>query len=460
MKSSFVLYSSTAALLSQPLVYLPQQVAALAPHPEASKRKPDKKAHGKLKGGHPIELQDRIKGAYYGALVADAFALHSHYEYDAKVIKEAHGGALIDKFYGPGELMGGTTHGVGWGRRNYHPGQRAGDQTDYGLYNVVALEYLQQNHHAEKIKNPKYNASDELIHPKHNTTHIFKHLNQPIDPTSLVILWKKKIEDINWGAWKCTQSRTTLEQVKRGQRFPDIGGNSNAMAVRSAGIFGAYDDEDIAAQASRVLSFTHRSHEALVGAEFFTRVAHKVIFLSMTPKSAIKATCAWFEHKRDKFVMEQCEKGMNKFKEVRRRHSRLAKEEFADDLAMTSMARLWEVGKTEPIKVGKASPTEGTMPASIYMILKYEDDYEDAVKNNAMVGGDSASRAIAIGMVLGAYHGESSFEPEWLEELNMFKRSESWLQRLPLLSETPEPMPLNNEHYEIRGPTDIKRQEL
>jgi hypothetical protein len=48
----------------------------------------------------------------------------------------------------------------------------------------------------------------------------------------------------------------------------------------------------------------------------------------------------------------------------------LGKEEFVDDLAMTSMARLWDVGKTEPVKVGKASPTEGTMPSSIYMVLK------------------------------------------------------------------------------------------
>lgn len=34
---------------------------------------------------------------------------------------------------------------------------------------------------------------------------------------------------------------------------------------------------------------------------------------------------------------------------VRRRGR--SKEEFVDDLALTSMARLWEVGKTEPIKV-------------------------------------------------------------------------------------------------------------
>ena len=29
-----------------------------------------------------------------------------------------------------------------------------------------------------------------------------------------------------------------------------------------------------------------------------------------------------------------------------------------------------QIGKSEPIKVGKASPTEGTLPGSVYFILK------------------------------------------------------------------------------------------
>ena len=69
-----------------------------------------------------------------------------------------------------------------------------------------------------------------------------------------------------------------------------------------------------------------------------------------------------------------------------------------------SMARLWDVGKTEPIKVGKASPTEGTLPGAVYFILKYKD-YTAASQANAMVGGDNASRSIPIGIVLGAYQG-------------------------------------------------------
>ena len=57
---------------------------------------------------------ERIKGAFFGALVADALCLGSHYEYDAPTIKRAYGGTLTT-YMGPGEQMGGTTHGVGWG---------------------------------------------------------------------------------------------------------------------------------------------------------------------------------------------------------------------------------------------------------------------------------------------------------------------------------------------------------
>ena len=81
---------------------------------------------------------DRVRGAFVGALVADALSLATHYEYDATRIKKFYG--AIDRYYAPGEKTGGTTHGVGWGARNFHdgngngPAKQAGEQTDYGDY--------------------------------------------------------------------------------------------------------------------------------------------------------------------------------------------------------------------------------------------------------------------------------------------------------------------------------------
>merc|ERR1719253_2391963 len=93
----------------------------------------------------PPSKLSKIQGAYFGSLVADALCLGNHYEYDAPTIKKAYGGKQIESFMAPGENMGGTTHGVGWGRMNYHPGQKKGDQTDYGEYTLLMLDYLAAN---------------------------------------------------------------------------------------------------------------------------------------------------------------------------------------------------------------------------------------------------------------------------------------------------------------------------
>ncbi|MCJ7766011.1 MAG: hypothetical protein MUP09_08745 [Thiovulaceae bacterium] len=79
-----------------------------------------------------IVKEDAIRGAFFGSVVADALCLGSHYEYDAKKIFEAYGQKPIERFMSPGEMMGGETHGIGWGQRNYHPGKKAGGTTDYG----------------------------------------------------------------------------------------------------------------------------------------------------------------------------------------------------------------------------------------------------------------------------------------------------------------------------------------
>merc|ERR1719258_844591 len=120
--------------------------------------------------------------------------------------------------------------------------------------------------------------------------------------------------------------------------------------------------------------------------------------------------------------------------EVSDTSTQLSKEEFVDDLAATSMARLWEVGKSEPIKVGKASPTEGTLPTSVYLILKYENDFVAGMKANAMIGGDNASRAVAVGAVLGAYHGVNAIPEDLKTTLNNWKKCEKMMNKLPLLS--------------------------
>jgi ADP-ribosylglycohydrolase len=341
--------------------------------------------------------EDRIRGAFWGALVSDALCLGSHYEYDAKVIKKAYGG-MINEYMGPGEKLGGTTHGVGWGRMNYHPGQKKGDQTDYGEYTLLMLDYLAENP------------------------------TPPVDLKKLVPMWEKRLE--KWGAWKCTQTKQALQKVKSGASLSSLGGPSNAMSLRSAAALAAFEKEKDVVAAGKTMMFTHANDQAVGGAEFFMRVAWKIIHQDLTPRAAIEAS----GKEMGKWFQEQVRKGVQKFEEAVDANKPLGKEEFCDDLAMTSMARLWDVGKSEPIRVGKASPTEGTMPSSIYIILKHEQNFTDGVVANAMVGGDNAARSVAVGMVLGAYHGASAVPAHLREGLNAWTPArEEKLSALPLL---------------------------
>jgi hypothetical protein len=66
------------------------------------------------KAMNSISKEQSIRGAFFGAIVADALCLGSHYEYDAIKIHEAYGSRPIEKFMSPGELMGGQTHGIDW----------------------------------------------------------------------------------------------------------------------------------------------------------------------------------------------------------------------------------------------------------------------------------------------------------------------------------------------------------
>lgn len=349
-----------------------------------------------------ITKEDAIRGAFFGAVVADALCLGSHYEYDARKIYEAYGQKPIERFMSPGEMMGGETHGIGWGQRNYHPGKKAGGTTDYGDYNILVLEHL------AAISEPP----------------------RAFSVAALIPHWMNRFEN-NWGSWICTMTKETYAQVKKGVPIGHLGGISNAMAIRHVAAHAYYETEEELVDVARKTMFTHRDRHALGGGEFFARVTHRVIH-GASPRDAIETAAV----EMGGFFEAKVAQAIAKVKEATDPESPLSKEQFSDDLALTSMARLWDIGRSEPIKVGKASPTEGTLPGAVYFILKYggqEDGLKKALQANAMVGGDNASRGIAIGMVLGACKGVRAIPSEWKETLDQWKYCEDLLSRLPLL---------------------------
>ena len=76
----------------------------------------------------------------------------------------------------------------------------------------------------------------------------------------------------DWRSWKCTQSRQTLQQLSEGVALEQLGGMSNAMALRDAAVHAALHDEEAVVHASKVVMFTHQNPQALGGGEFFAKV--------------------------------------------------------------------------------------------------------------------------------------------------------------------------------------------
>lgn len=67
---------------------------------------------------------------------------------------------------------------------------------------------------------------------------------------------------------------------------------------------------------------------------------------------------------------------------------------------------------------GQNGQVPEAFPGMIHLIMKYENDPGEALTQAVMAGGDSASRAMAVGMVLGAHLGTKAFPGKWLGGIN------------------------------------------
>jgi hypothetical protein len=68
-------------------------------------------------------------------------------------------------------------------------------------------------------------------------------------------------------------------------------------------------------------------------------------------------------------------------------------------------------------RLSTACYVEHSVPAVIYLALKYGEDPEKALIINTNLGGDNASRGSVLGALLGAANGIEKFPKKWIEGL-------------------------------------------
>ena len=364
-----------------------------------------------------------VERAFIGGLIGDALALKGHYEYDARKIK-ASGGCRV--YSSPGE----ANNGIGWGTANYHPGKVAGDLTDSGEVAIMLLDHL--------VELKKTNA----LH-----TYSFD---------SYARYWKQAIDDgygscnflsVGRDAKGCPPgtrpgyingaSRRTLQALAQypaaaGQARRDLAADVNCLiaATHFLPLFLVQGDEEaLLREAVDTVYISHRHADPLAAARFLAQALYLIAHKGATLEAALTAAAGASSHP---LIGRWLADARSKVAEALDPASQLSREEFVDDVAITTMSRLWDIGKTEPIKIGKASPTEGALPSALYFALKYQGDFEAALVANAECGGDSAARGIVVGMLLGASLDWVDAHPShrWLSGLNELQRVKGQMQLL------------------------------
>jgi len=186
-------------------------------------------------------------------------------------------------------------------------------------------------------------------------------------------------------------TKTTLENFKAGKDAGSAGSESDDLGgpARMAPLIYLYQDAPgkLIEAVQNQTRMTHNGPEIVAVAEFFARTSLAVLD-GESPRTALEEVMG--SHFNRAPFSEWVGRGLDSVGV----DSRTAIEEF-----------------------GQMCEVQAAFPATVHLIARYQDDFEQAMIENIMAGGDSAARGMITGMVLGAYHGMDKIPARWLTGL-------------------------------------------
>jgi len=209
------------------------------------------------------------------------------------------------------------------------------------------------------------------------------------DPEDFSLRWQALFAD--YKGYYDQATRDTLDNFSKGASLEESGSSSNdiAGAARIAPVVYCHrDDLDTLILSARAqTSMTHADPLVVDSAELFARVTYKVL-KGDSPTNAVSVE---------------------------------AEEYFAGtpfpswvDAGVRSAAR----DSVEVIReFGRSCHTPEAFPGIIHLIAKYDMDLKEALVQSVMSGGDSAARAMIVGMILGAHLGMEALPDEWITSM-------------------------------------------
>lgn len=317
-----------------------------------------------------ISVADRICGAVWGQFVGDAFCLGSHWIYDL--------GELEVRF--PGGPRGFEEPAAG----HYHAGKHPGDLTHYGDGALLLLRSLQER--------AGFDASDF--------------------GSRFVSL----IESPGYTGYRDHAARDTVANYRAyREAYPNkaysyqdgADDDQPASITRLAPLVARYfRDSDLAVIVERATRVCQNNERALA-----YNLTHAMILQMLFNGSTLD--------------------------DAVRHSSALATKLGAEGVMLAGLITTAVADRDQPVreatlKFGQSCPLAGSFPAALQCALHYEDDFGEALRATAAVGGDNAARGAMIGSWLGASQGIQALPAGWCESLSAREEIESgveWLVR-------------------------------
>ena len=251
----------------------------------------------------------------------------------------------------------------------YHAGKQAGDFTHYGDQTMWLLESIA--------------------------------LEKEFSLASFSSRWKAYMSD--YKGYIDGASKITLQNLNEEKSVLEAGSPSQDLGVvgRISPLVLLYSSEQKAFEDAAILQakMTHNSKNVIDTTRFFAQLLYLVL-QGYTPKNSIIAISDETENPEVKSWVK---------------------------IALASI----EHDTLDAIKsCGQSCSVNGSCPSSLHLILKYEDDYAEAMRQNVYAGGNSAARGMVAGMILGAYNGIEKIPSNWMENLSSKERISEYLGAL------------------------------
>lgn len=252
----------------------------------------------------------------------------------------------------------------------FHAGKKAGEMTHYGDQAFLLLRSL-----------AACNAFDAV---------------------EFMTRWRTLLRE--YGGYVDKASTETLANLDAGRPLLEAGSRSDELggAARIAPLLALYaDDPDALAGAARAQTqLTHDHVKVIEASDFFSEVVTAVL-AGETPRAAMQTAV-----------------------DIPGRF------EAIGDLVRSGLESAESNSAEAIVRLGQACPIDGTLPSTVHLIARHTDDFRRAMIDNVMAGGDSATRGLLSGMVLGAHLGPDALPEEWLEGMRRYGEITALLEEI------------------------------